>query len=72
MARADSSQTERRLAFIVVDIGEGTYADALGKLVDVSEAIDAVDGCLTESFGSFPENQRPLLSTYVEAAKSHG
>lgn len=61
-----------QLAFIVVNLGPRTHGEATTALVDLSEAIDAVDGCTTESFGSFPADERDALNAYVEAAKQHG
>lgn len=60
-----------QLAFIVVNLGPRPYADVGLALLDLMEAIDAVPGCRTESTGSFPADQRPLLNAYVEAAKQH-
>lgn len=57
------------LGFIVVRLGERSYADAGVALFDVSEAIDSVPGCSTESFGAFPAAERELLSAYVEATR---
>lgn len=65
----DQRATEQ-IAFVVVRLGKRDHLDAGTALLDVQEAIDAVPGCTTESFGAFPESERKDIMAYVQAARA--
>jgi hypothetical protein len=65
-------EREPHLAFVVVDIGQRSHAEALDVLLDLGEHIDAMHGVITESWGSFPATERDNITAYVAAARALG